>query len=170
MAKKWTVYKIVASEGDYIGVTSRDPRYRLYENRCRRGIDGPLEIIAEFETRDEAFLLERELVPDLNLGLNRMRGGRNQGYPGNHNTRPKRLLYGGENPSSLRVKVGTTEYETIQAAADAYGIKKTAAHYRFASPYFSDWVYLDPPRASYWQDKQAKQKRKPAISAVLRRL
>src|SRR5262245_24931733 len=77
MAKKWTVYKITASEGDYIGVTSRDPRFRLYENRYRRGIEGPVVVIAEFETRDEAFLLERELVPDLNQGLNRCVGEEN---------------------------------------------------------------------------------------------
>jgi hypothetical protein len=157
---KWTVYQITTPTNEvYIGVTRRSLNTRLAELRCHRGIDGKIKSLAEFEARDDALARENKLVPAVNQGLNRNRGGRNHGVP----------RYGAENGSALRVSVAGVEYPTARAAADAHGLTKTAANYRFASLYFTDWVYIDAPRAAYWQRKQARQKRKPAISAALQR-
>src|SRR6185436_3308663 len=97
------VYKIKTPKGDYVGVTDRKPATRLAELRYGRGIDGVIEIVAEFDDREDAFALERQLVPTLDVGLNRSKGGRAGG------TIPK---HGASNPSALRVHVEGQDYDT----------------------------------------------------------
>jgi hypothetical protein len=159
---KWKVYQITTPTGQtYIGVTSQTPERRLQNLKSKRGITGKVETLAEFEARDDALALESQLVPVFYQSLNRAKGGRNAWIAPRYS--------GAKNPSSLRVSVGGVEYETLTAAGAAHGIKKTAVSYRLASPYYPDWFYVDPSRSRYWQDKQGRQKRRPAISAALRR-
>jgi hypothetical protein len=141
----WVVYRIKTPKGDYVGVTGRKPSTRLSELRCHRGIDGVIEIVDSFDKREDALARERELVPSLAVGLNRSKGGFRAG-----GTVPK---YGSANGSSLRVQIEGQSYDTLTAAAKAFGIGKTAVQYRLASPHFIDWTYLDPPRSAYWQKR-----------------
>jgi hypothetical protein len=157
---RWTVYRIETKEGVYVGVTPRPLKTRLSELRSRRGLDGKISAVAEFDDKATALRLERELRPNYRMGLNISRGGFKCG--GNL---PK---YGSANGMAKRVRVEGIEYPTMQAAADAHGMKKTAVHYRLSSPYFTDWEYVTPPHARYWRDDfTAKKFRRPGISAAL---
>ena len=153
----YTVYEIETPEGKYVGVTRQPLKTRLSQLRHRRGFNGVIRAIASFGKREDALALELELRPDYHMGLNLARGGRHQSLPS----------LGAANGMSKRVRIEGVEYETIRAAVKALGIKKTAIHYRLASPYFLDWEYLTPPHAQYWRAFFARKQRIPAISLAL---
>ena len=140
----YTVYEVETPEGIYVGVTSRSLKTRLSELRCTRKFTGTIKAVAVFDGKADALALERRLRPDYGIGLNRAKGGERSGGGS-----PR---YGAANSLAKRVSIEGVEYATIAQAVKALGVKKTAIHYRLSSPYFLDWIYLTPPRATYWRD------------------
>ena len=152
----YTVYEVETSEGIYVGVTSQPLRTRLAQLRHSRGFNGTIKAVEAFELREHALAMERDLRPNYGMGLNRARGGERSGGGS-----PR---FGAANSLAKRVAIEGVEYPTIAEAVKALGVKKTAIHYRLASPYFPGWVYLTPPRAVYWRNTFATKRRVPAIS------
>ncbi len=139
--RTWKVYRLECAEGVYYGVTIRKLSSRRAEHKYR-GRDGSIHLIAEFDTKEEALRLERELVPNALQGLNRAPGG-----GGGWSYRPKGSHIGfcaKETPRGKPkvVEVEGVRYPSITAAAKALGVNKTVAHYRVRSPYFSDWSVI----------------------------
>ena len=152
----YTVYEIETPEGVYVGVTGRSIKTRLAELRCRRGFKGVIRPVEVFDDKADALAIERRLRPDYGMGLNLAKGGERSGGGS-----PR---FGAANSLAKRVSIAGVEYPTIAEVVKALGVKKTAIHYRLASPYFPDWIYLTPPHATYWRDALATKRRAPAIS------
>lgn len=155
--KTWTVYRIKTPSGDYIGVTSRNPRQRFNEVRSRRKLaDAELEIIGTFESEALALLREKELRPIWDCELNIAPGG---------GAFPKRP---GEYRGEKRISVMGKEYDSLHAAARDLGLNPSTIQYRLASAYFEDWFYLSASKSKHVQTMQSHQRRQPAKAIAWR--
>lgn len=141
--------------GAYVGYTGRDPKYRVYDLRSKRGIEGTIEIVDVINSKKDALALERALRPDWNMGLNIARGG-GASY---HLPSPDKHYL------AKRVMIDGKEYGSIKQASLALGFKITTVHYRLSSKYYPTWRYITPPTASYVQNVQAGTQPTPAKSA-----